>query len=192
MGAYFCDEGPDVYSGIANAVMARSGVFLERPLTIRGLSGKSYGVAFRNKKQGAELRADFQRHMTTPLCAPELVDSTALAVHIASVKMRAIQRFTELSDRKVSIQDVIAGIFTEMNEDPDRYDDLLGDARALAAKYRFEIPAANIPPRAVRRKAKQCGVSPLAGGRAVIALNGEPLKIADIYLASLCVHSILG
>ena len=191
-GNFFCDEVPDVYSGIANALMAQSAVFMDRPLTIRGLSGKSYGVAFRSKKGGAALKDDFKRHMATPMCEPELLDSTALAVHIASIKLRAIRRFSELSSIKISIPDVINGILTELNEDEDRYDDLIADARALVQRYGLDGAQFSVPAKAAGAKQKQVGVSVVEGGRAVLAVDGQPLNVKDIYLASLFVRSVLG
>ena len=191
-GRFFSDEIPDVYSGIANALMAQSAVFVERLLTIRGLSGKSYGVAFRNKKAGAALREDFKRHMTDPMCEPELIDSTALAVHIASVKLRARRCFAELSQAPVRIPDVITGILAELNEDDDRFDDLVADARALAIKHGIPADSLKIPTRATGEKRKAPGIVSQRGERVVIALNGEPLAVEDIYRASQCVYSILG
>jgi hypothetical protein len=172
--------------------MAESAILLERALTVRGLSGKSYGVAFRSKKRGAALQDDFRKHMATPMCAPELIDSTALAVHIASIKLRAIQRFSELAHIRISIPEVLAGILTELNEDADRYDDLVADARALATKYQLDPNTIKVPPKAAVAQAKQWGITYLPEGRATLAINGEPLTIGDIYRASLCVYSILG
>lgn len=191
-GNYFCDEVPDVYSGIANAVMAQSAVFMERALTIRGLSGKSYGVAFRSKKGGAALKDDFKRHMATPMCEPEFLDSTALAVHIASIKLRAIRRFSELSAIKISIPDVIKGILTELNEDEDRYDDLIADARALVERYGLDGSQFSVPAKAAGPKQKHVGVTVGESGRAVLAVDGQPLNVRDIYQASLFVRSVLG
>ena len=190
-GRFFSDEIPDVYSGIANALMAQSAVLVDRPLTIRGLSGKSYGVAFRNKSAGAALREDFKRHMAGPMCEPDLIDSTALAVHIASVKLRAKRRFSELADAPVKIPDVITGVLSELNEEHDRYDDLVADARALAGKYQIPVESLKIPPRSTGEQARRSGVIPQRNGTVLIALNGEPLGIADIDRASLCVYSIL-
>jgi hypothetical protein len=191
-GRFFSDEIPDVYSGIANALMAQSAVFVDRPLTIRGLSGKSYGVAFRSKKAGAALREDFKRHMAGPMCEPDLIESSALAVHIASVKLRAKRRFSELADAPVKVPDVITGVLSELNEEDDRYDDLVADARALALKYQIPVQSLKIPPRSTGEKPKASGVMSQRDGTVLIALNGEPLGIEDIYHASLCVYSILG
>jgi len=49
-----------------------------------------------------------------------------------------------------------------------------------------------VPPRITGVKVTRIGVTTYPDGRATIALNGEPLKISDVYQASLCVQSILG
>ena len=191
-GQYFCDEIPDVYSGIANALTAQNAVLVERPLTIRGLSGKSNGVALRNKNEGAALREAFLKEVQSPLCEPELIEANNLSVYIASVKLRAIRRFAELAHYKVSIPDVVRGILTELNEDADRSDDLIAEARALAEKYGLDGSQFSVPARQTTPHAKRVGVTVGENGRAVLAVDGEPLDIRDIYQASRCVQSLLG
>ena len=61
IGGYFYDEAADVSSGIINGIMATSAALVERPLSIRGLSGSSSGVAFRCKQAGRPCRATFSR-----------------------------------------------------------------------------------------------------------------------------------
>lgn len=189
-GQYFCDEIPDVYSGIANGIMAESAVMIDRPLTIRGLCGKSYGVAFRNKQSGAHLRDDFKKHMATPMCEPDLVDSSALAVHLASVRMRAMRRFTELSVHEISIPDIIVGILSEINEDADRYDDLVNDAVSLAGKYGLTING--VPPRPQSTPSRRWGLATDQEGNPLLAINTELLPIENIFEVSKLVHAILG
>jgi hypothetical protein len=190
-GAYFRDEIPDVYSGIANALLAQNAMFMARALTIRGLSGKSFGVAFRSR-EGRALYEDWKKHMATPMCEPELIDSTALAVHIASIKLRAIRTFSELGSFQITPRQVIAGIATELNEDDARYDELVRDMHALAVKHGIDPSTLQVPPRAPIPRTKRWGVTVDTPGKAVLAINGEPLNIADIYAASQCVRAVLG
>ena len=70
IGGYFYDEVADVSSGIVNGIMATSAALVERPLSIRGLSGSSSGVAFRSKEAGRPLSDDFLRGMHTPCVRP--------------------------------------------------------------------------------------------------------------------------
>ena len=87
---------------------------------------------------------------------------------------------------------MVRGILTELNEDPDRYDDLIAEARALAEKYGLDGSQFNVPARQTTPHAKRVGVAVGENGRAVLAVDGEPLDIRDIYQASRCVRSLLG
>lgn len=191
-GGYFNDELPDVYSGVVNGVMAESGVFIDRPLTVRGNSGKSTGVAFRNKKQGAELVEDYKRLAQLPICDDDLIDSSALAVHIASVRLRAIRSISELSDYSVNIADVIRGILSELPEDPDRYDDLISDAKKLAAKYGLLISEDVIPGKTTGKTQRDWGLKYSDGTPSLAIVDGEQIKLKNIYDASKAVSAILG
>jgi glycosyltransferase involved in cell wall biosynthesis len=192
-GKFFSDEIPDVYSGIANGVLAQSGILIERAISVRGISGKSFGVAFRNKNEGAILRQEMKSAMLTPMCEPDLVDSTALAVHIASIRLRAIRLFSELSQYKIHIPDVIHGILSELPEDPDRYEDLVGDASALAQKYGIEFTPPEKSTVLYQAFVKKWGVSVNQNnGTCLLAINCEYNGVKNIDDACRLVWSILG
>jgi hypothetical protein len=190
-GGYFCDEVADVSSGIVNGIMATSAALVDRPLSIRGLSGSSSGVAFRSKQAGRHLSDDFLRGMHTPLCAAELGESTALAVHLASVRLRAARQFTELADKPIRVADVVHGILGELNEDPDRYDDLVADAQRLVNRYELNGSEFVVPPRLSGEHAKRVGVEVQEDGSVFLAFDGEPLGIGDVHQAAVFVDSLL-
>ena len=191
IGGYFYDEVADVSSGIVNGIMATSAALVERPLSIRGLSGSSSGVAFRSKEAGRPLSDDFLRGMHTPLCAAELGESTALAVHLASVRLRAARQFTELADKPIRVADVVHGILGELNEDPARYDDLVADAQRLVNRYELSGSEFVVPPRFSGEHAKQVGVEVQDDGSVFLAFDGEPLGIGDVHQAAVFVDSLL-
>ena len=191
IGGYFYDEVADVSSGIVNGIMATSAALVERPLSIRGLSGSSSGVAFRSKEAGRPLSDDFLRGMHTPLCAAELGESTALAVHLASVRLRAARQFTELADKPIRVADVVHGILGELNEDPARYDDLVADAQRLVNRYELSGSEFVVPPRLSGEHAKQVGVEVQDDGSVFLAFDGEPLGIGDVHQAAVFVDSLL-
>ena len=191
IGGYFYDEVADVSSGIVNGIMATSAALVERPLSIRGLSGSSSGVAFRSKEAGRPLSDDFLRGMHTPLCAAELGESTALAVHLASVRLRASHQFTELADKPIRVADVVHGILGELNEDPARYDDLVADAQRLVNRYGLSGSEFVVPPRFSGEHAKQVGVEVQDDGSVFLAFDGEPLGIGDVHQAAVFVDSLL-
>ena len=191
IGGYFYDEVADVSSGIVNGIMATSAALVERPLSIRGLSGSSSGVAFRSKQAGRHLSDDFLRGMHTPLCAAELGESTALAVHLASVRLRAARQFTELADKPIRVADVVHGILGELNEDPARYDDLVADAQRLVNRYGLSGSEFVVPPRFSGEHAKQVGVEVQDDGSVFLAFDGEPLGIGDVHQATVFVDSLL-
>jgi hypothetical protein len=191
IGGYFYDEVADVSSGIVNGIMATSAALVERPLSIRGLSGSSSGVAFRSKEAGRPLSDDFLRGMHTPLCAAELGESTALAVHLASVRLRASRQFTELADKPIRVADVVHGILGELNEDPARYDDLVADAQRLVNRYGLSGSEFVVPPRFSGQHAKQVGVEVQDDGSVFLAFDGEPLGIGDVHQAAVFVDSLL-
>ena len=191
IGGYFYDEVADVSSGIVNGIMATSAALVERPLSIRGLSGSSSGVAFRSKEAGRPLSDDFLRGMHTPLCAAELGESTALAVHLASVRLRATRQFAELADKPIRVADVVHGILGELNEDPARYDDLVADAQRLVNRYGLSGSEFVVPPRFSGEHAKQVGVEVQDDGSVFLAFDGEPLGIGDVQQAAVLVDSLL-
>ena len=191
IGGYFYDEVADVSSGIVNGIMATSAALVERPLSIRGLSGSSSGVAFRSKEAGRPLSDDFLRGMHTPLCAAELGESTALAVHLASVRLRAARQFTDLADKPIRVADVVHGILGELNEDPARYDDLVADAQRLVNRYELSGSEFVVPPRLSGEHAKRVGVEVQDDGSVFLAFDGEPLGIGDVQQAAVFVDSLL-
>jgi hypothetical protein len=190
-GSYFHDEVADVGSGIATGIMARSAAFVERPLSIRGLSAASSGVAFRSKEAGRSIAENFVQGMRSPLCESELGDSTALAVHLASVRLRAARQFPELADKPIRVADVVHGILGELNEDPTRYDELVANAKLLVTRYGLDGGEFAVPPRFTGQHSKLVGVQTMDDGGVFIAFDGEPLEIDDIGRAALFIDSLL-
>jgi hypothetical protein len=186
-GSYFLDEVPDVYSGIANGVMAESAAFIEWPLSIRGISGKSYGVAFRNPA-GKDIASEFRGGMKSPMCAPELVDSSALAVHVASIKLRAIRALQgRLSAYNIAVPDVINGILGEIQEGQGRKAELLQDARDLGQKYGIDISGLRPEDIPEQAPAKAWGWN-----QDLLAVNCEFVGVADIHASRAILASIIG
>ncbi len=190
-GSYFCDEVADVSSGIVTGIMATSAVLVERPLSIRGLSASSSGVSFRSKQAGRQLSEDFLRGMRRPLAEPELGDSTALAIHLASVRLRATRQFAELATKPIHVADVVHGILGELNEDPARYDDLVADAQRLVDRYGLDGGQFVVPPRFSGEHRKLTGVEVLEDGGVFLAFDGAALGINDVHRAAVLVDALL-
>jgi len=184
-GEYFHDEIPDVGSGILNGIFCESSALVDWPITIRGISGKSFGVAFRHP-EGKELAKEFKAQMKTKMCEDELLDSSSLAVHIASTKLRAIKKFPiMLGDSKVEIQDVIDGIISEVSENQGQHLELIEDANNLAKKYDLPLPDTNID--RVDQNKKTWG-----WGDDLLCINCEDIEVKNINDAAKLITAVVG
>lgn len=189
-GRYFSELCPDVYSGIANGICASNAIYVEYPLTIRGLSKNSVGVAYRKRSEGDKI-LELQLQPKKITMPPQLVDSSALAVHVAGVKLNAMNNFEELRGFDINIPSVIDGILSEIEEDNIRAGELIQDARLLAEKYDLLISDNSIGE--LMSKVSEKIVQKDWGIRdGLLAINAELLDVNDIYKASLLVKSILG
>jgi hypothetical protein len=122
------------------------------------------------------------------MCAPELVDSSALAVHVASIKLRAIRALQgRLSEYNIAVPDVINGILSEIQEGQGRTAELLADARALAAKYNIDISHIHEASFPNATPAKQWGWQ-----QDLLAVNCEPVGVAEIAQARSLVAAMIG
>lgn len=98
-GRYFFDPIPDLCSAVANLFeAAQSGVGIDHlamPLSLRGISHRSFGNAYLAGERGDTLRQSFEAVEAAParpLVDPALAPATGLAAVVASAWLRILPR----------------------------------------------------------------------------------------------------
>ena len=158
-GAYFnLPQVPDVVSGVLNLLQTDRILYSQRPLSIRGNSGKSNGTAQWARSLGEKQRESYfleERAHLREIIHPSLVPSPNLHILIASIKLQCKELFfPERTDLNVNIPALVHLILGTLNSDPDAYDENLSEVLALAEKHAVIIEPNSIPAKGkvVRRK----------------------------------------
>jgi len=145
------DTAPDISSGILGLHVTQSYVRSNRPLSIRGNSGKSNGTAQWARSLGAEQREIYFREERIGLQGMihrSLVPSPNLHVIIASAKLKCRELYFPTDDAlTVDLEAVLRSMIAGLNFEPEAYEDNLRDAKALAAKLDVRLDPATIPGR---------------------------------------------
>jgi glycosyltransferase involved in cell wall biosynthesis len=196
-GAFFpIAHCPDIVSGILNASIVDRFVFTGRPLSIGGVSGKSYGTAHWARSLGAQQRAEFLRFENaglTDIGHESLIPSPNSHIAIAGVKMRCKELFFPQDQTlSVDVKDVIATILHSLNSEPEAYEENLADAKLLAQKHNIVIDPGRIPPPVAA--ARRLFSGPIAGSDgkiAAVGINCDLLGISDIAAASRLAEALL-
>jgi glycosyltransferase involved in cell wall biosynthesis len=137
-GEYFCHDVPDVWSGVVNAIHAKTCLFIGTPVTMRGIGGKSYGAGLRGRAFN-KVQQQIKREKTN-YCHEKLIDSSCLAIHVNSVKLAALERYPDvLKTLSIDIGKVIDGMLYEMAENHAKKEVILKDIENLAKKYDHNI-----------------------------------------------------
>jgi glycosyltransferase involved in cell wall biosynthesis len=184
-GRYFYPPklAPDVTSGILNLSVVEKFLFSERPLSIRGNSGKSIGTAQWARSLGAERRETYFREEGAKLAEiihPSLVPSPNLQITIENVKIYMKELcFPDDPAIKVNLPGIVSGMLRSLNFEPEAYEDNLADARALAQKLGIQISPADIPPKRMSEQKPFSG--PLRGENKAIRGVGVDCDRAGIF-----------
>lgn len=188
-GCYFAiPHIPDVLSGVVNLTLDGDWIHSNRPLAIRGNSGKSNGTAQWARSLGAKQREQYLQEEKVKLegmIHKDLVPSPNLQIIVANCKIKCKELlFPDDDELTVDIEMVIANIIANLNSEPEAYIENLADAQALAKKHNLVIDPAKIPQRVPIRRQLMSG--PLKNGEITtgIAVNCDLADISDIYRAS--------
>jgi glycosyltransferase involved in cell wall biosynthesis len=188
-GRYFSppEMPPDVSSGILNLLNTERFVFSQRPLAVRGNSGKSNGTAHWARAFGAERRETYLREegkTLEDLSHPELIPSENLHIVIANTKLKCKEiYFPNRKDLSIDPRQVLFELVDNLNFEPESYDANLADALLLAKKLNVDI-SQKIPPRKAISRCYFQG--PFGGSNSIsgVAVNCDQAGIFDIASAA--------
>jgi glycosyltransferase involved in cell wall biosynthesis len=144
------DTAPDIGSGVLGLHITQSYVQSERPLTIRGNSGKSNGTAQWARSLGAAQREVYFREERVGLQGiihPALIPSPHIHVIVASALLKCKDLcFPDDGGLNLDPRTVLSAMQRDLNFEPEAYAENLRDILALAAKLGLEFDEASIPP----------------------------------------------
>jgi len=195
-GCYFpIPHIPDVLSGVVNLTLDGDWVHSNRPLAMRGNSGKSNGTAYWARSLGAKQREQYlleEKVKLENIVHRDLIASPNLQILLADCKLKCKELFfPEDNELSVDIGMVISNIIANLNAEPEAYVENLADAQALAKKHNLVIDPKIIPPhQPVNRRAIS---GPLKNGEITtgIAVNCDLAGIFDIFAASRLADSLM-
>jgi hypothetical protein len=196
-GKYFpVPNCPDIVSGILNTRIVDRFVYSGRPLSIGGISGKSYGTAHWARSLGAQQRDEFLRYESSDLAGiahSSLIPSPNIHIGLAATKLRCKELFFPKDQAlNVDVKDVVNSILQNLNFEPEAYEVNLSDAKLLAAKHGITIDLATIPSKIdIDRKHFSGPIAGADGRIAAVAINCDLLGISDIAAASRLADALL-
>jgi hypothetical protein len=187
VGRYFACSIPDVYSGIANCVMADTLIGLNRPLSIRGASGHSNGNAYLFRDCGAgEIRERFEKESLAKgrLYHPSLTNIVTNSLSLLQANVMLCARDDLFPDDKELFFDVsslLSRMIDEMKVGHADYDQTLAAASDIASKNGFSL---EIPPRP-SHSWMECdryrGAKIDEAGKISLSIDGDLAGIFNIY-----------
>ncbi len=185
-GTYFpVPSIPDVVSGVLLLSLTERFVHSDRPLTVRGNSGRSQGTSYWCRHLGAQRREESQRDEGTPLdrlIHPSLIPSPNLQILLASCRLWCQDLlFPGVADLKVDLGSVVDTLVHSLNLEPEAYEENLADARALAAKLGRSLDPSAIPPRQSVSRQPVSGPCLDENGRLTsLAVNGSLAGLRNV------------
>lgn len=187
-GKYFNDENPDVFSGVVNSLYVKNICHIHWPLTVRGNSHHSNGVAFRSKS-GRDIANEFLKLAKDEIYSPLLVESSCLSIGISSLKLRMINFFpTELGSYNIDLEFLIKEMINEMYEGQGREQQIKDDIIKLCDKYKISTVFLDSLPKAFSEPIRSWGW--LSDN--LLAVDTKILGADDIYRSTKVVEAILG
>lgn len=178
------DTAPDVSSGILGMHVTESYVFLHRPLTIHGNSGKSIGTAQWARSLGAERREVYFREERVGLRGfihKALPPSPNIGIIIASAKLKCKEAyFPGDAALEVDLNGVLAEMINTLNDEPEAYADNLFDAKALATMLGVQLNPAAIPPMKPKNRMRYWGPMVNEDKSVSFTVNGELAQLRNI------------
>ena len=189
-GCYFAiPHIPDVFSGVVNlATDNGTWVHANRPLTVRGNSGKSNGTAQFARSLGEKQREQYfneEKIKLEKMIHKDLVPSPNLEIIIANCKIRCKELlFPNDKELNVNIVSVITKMINALNNEPEAYNENLSDIMQLAEKHNHVIDKQNIPKRQPAIRIPFSGPIVNNNETTGVVVNGDLAGISDIYSAS--------
>ena len=189
------EAAPDIASGILGLHLTKYHICSDRPLSIRGNSGKSNGTAQWARSLGQKQREIYFREERIGLegmIHKSLVPSPNLNVIVASAKLRCREKyFPHDAALSVDLQGVLSDIVNGLNLEPEAYEENLSDARALAAKLGVSLDPSLTPARVPRERKPSWGPGPGPDNRGVrLTVNGDLAGLRNIEDAARFIESL--
>lgn len=148
-GRYFQTESPDVYSGIANCWLTDNFVAIERPLCVRGISGRSHGTAYFMRSKGADIRDKHLAEVGLTLegvTHPTFGATLNLEFGVASINLLAKEILFPGDVRFPMDEELIARhALANAGRDPDSYDEVVAEVRDFCVRRGLD-PKKYTPP----------------------------------------------
>ena len=155
------DISPDIGSGILGLYLTENYAYSQRPLSVRGNSGKSNGTAHWVRSLGAEHREAFYREERIGLRGivhKSLIPSPNLGIMIASAKLKCRETYFPSDEAlAVDLHEVLKDMIVSLNFEPEAYEENLEDAGALAAKLGVKLDSFAIPPKQPKERKRYWG-----------------------------------
>lgn len=131
---FFKSSIPDVYSAVAISSMTPTFWRSTRPYSLAGLSQKSNGAAFSNRRRDARLAQQFVGENDIPI-HPNVVMSHLACVCVTECLLKAEENGLLPKSISVSIPNLIRAALLEASEEPaERYESTLDDLRLIGAR----------------------------------------------------------
>ena len=186
---------PDITSGILNLLFTDRYFYTQRPLSIRGNSGKSIGTAHWARGFGDKRRETYFKEEGETLegiTHPDLIPSPNLHITIANCMLHMKEHFFPDSiDLTVNLENVVSRILNDLNNHPESYEADFVDAHALAEKIGMKINPTAVPRKKVIERSRFHG--PIKNGNQItgVAIDCNLAGIFNIKEASCLVDSML-
>jgi glycosyltransferase involved in cell wall biosynthesis len=186
-GHYFTppEIAPDVSSGVINLIFSERYLQSRRPLAIRGNSKRSVGTsgwarAFGKQQYEAHIRDEGNN--LEKMYHSKIIPSPNVAFAIASMKLFLKDTFFSGNDDfQVDLRALVISTITNLNFEPESYDDNLVDALRLADKIGMKVDPLSIPPKQpprIRNRWQGPYGNPQSGMG--IAVNCDQARVYDV------------
>lgn len=155
--SYFPIENcPDIVSGYVNAILEDKILLTDIPLSVRGNSGASNGTAFWFRQGGDAIRREtlrFERahgdKIKPGIISGEFYEGMGLSPVLANLKAVAYQTFAqELKGIRIFGPDAVMRALAQNSlSEPESYDEIVAEARALCARHGLDFASFKFPPK---------------------------------------------
>lgn len=184
-GRYFHTEAPDVYSGIANCWFSDTFIAIERPLCVRGVSGRSNGTAYFMRSRGAEVRDKHLSEVGLTLEAvmhPDFGATLNLELGIASFNLIAKELLFR-NDARFPMDEelIVRHALANAARDPDSYSEVIQEVREFCVRRGID-PDKFVPP-PNRPETTRSPWGPIRDGNGnivMLAVHGDSIGLATI------------
>ena len=203
-GTYYPPKtiSPDICSGILNAYFTESYLFSTRFLSIAGISGHSIGMSqvtlSKDSKSSTPADLFIKEHNDKYLDGiihKKLIPSLHQKIGIASDMLTVKDAFF-LNDNEIqfNVRGLLGVLASEINSDPDNYENTLTDIKNLAQKYGISLSELNVPSRAFIKKGTKIYHGPIRdnnGNVSGLIVDCKLAGITDVAQAALLAYGIM-